>query len=84
MPNKNFQVLHAIRSASFNDDLAAELLLELARLAPNAQLALRVLRMVRQMQEDSRTLEDIHAAIAGGRVLLCRVAAEHRTAYCPA
>ncbi|MFS2124040.1 hypothetical protein [Pseudomonas sp. Pseusp97] len=82
MPNRNFQVLRAIRSASYNDDLAAELLLELARLAPDAQLALRVLRMVRQIQEDSRALEGIHAAIAGGQVSLCRVAAQYRTPNC--
>jgi len=60
------QILRTVRSASFNDDVVVELLLELCRQAPTAALALRILDIAYLMEEDSRSLEQLYTALVKG------------------
>lgn len=57
------EMLRIIRSASFNDEMAAELLLELGRLAPTPDLAYRVLDIAGHMNADARSLESVYLAL---------------------
>lgn len=62
------QILRTVRSASFNDDVVVELLLELCRQAPTAALALRILDIAYLLEEDSRSLEHIYTALVQGSI----------------
>ncbi len=63
-------ILSTVRSASFNDEVAHELLLELVRKADDPKQAFRVLDVVENMIHDSRALEDLYQALAKGEILL--------------
>jgi hypothetical protein len=82
MTLNSFYVVRTIRSASFNDDVVSELLLELSRLAPDARLALRVLGMVKQMQDDSKALEEVYTSIMEGGLALCPHSPSYRSTHC--
>ncbi|MCJ1888428.1 hypothetical protein LNN38_26515 [Pseudomonas sp. LA21] len=62
-----------IRSASFNNDIAAELLLELQhRYLPPPALAARIEDALQHMDEDARALEALYQSIARRELLLVR------------
>ncbi|NNN26453.1 hypothetical protein [Pseudomonas nitroreducens] len=82
MTINSFDLVRTIRSASFNDDVVSELLLELSRLAPDARLALRALGMVQQMQDDSKALEEVYTSIMEGGLALCPNSLGYRSAHC--
>jgi len=63
------EILRIIRSASFNDEMASELLLELGRHAPDADLAYRVLDIAGHMQLDAKALEAVYLAISTGDLI---------------
>jgi len=67
------QILRTVRSASFNDDVVVELLLELGRQAPTANLAHRILDIAFLMDEDSRSLEQLYTALVNGVVEIVKV-----------
>lgn len=62
------EILRTVRSASFNDDVVAELLLELGRQAPTTAIAHRILDIAHLMEEDSRSLENLYTALVNGNV----------------
>lgn len=76
-PSPSF-LAHTLHCASFNNEDAMELLLELSRIAPSSRLALRALDMVQQLEQDSRTFREISGAINSEGLKLCHVAPEHR------
>jgi len=59
----HFETLRTIRSASFNDEAAAELLLELGRLPLTPHLALRVHDIVAHLEHDAKALEELYRAL---------------------
>jgi len=62
-----------IRSASFNNDIAAELLLELQRrYLPPPALAARIADVVQHMNEDAQALEALYQSIACQELRLVR------------
>lgn len=69
----SFDPPRTIRSASFNNDIAAELLLELQRrYRPPPALAARILDIVQHMDDDARALEALYQSIAQRELLLIR------------
>ncbi|TDF83791.1 hypothetical protein [Pseudomonas sp. H9] len=74
-------LMRLIRSSSFNDELAAELLRELSYLAPTAELTLRILDIAEHMDDDSRSLEQLYQALASGQ-LIVRHASDAFDAHC--
>ncbi|TDF84009.1 hypothetical protein [Pseudomonas sp. H9] len=63
-------VLHTVRTASFNAEAAAELLLEMSKLVPTARLAYRAMNLVELINEDADDLERIANAIGNGELLV--------------
>ncbi|ARC79453.1 hypothetical protein FA158_19440 [Pseudomonas aeruginosa] len=63
-------VLSTVRSASFNEEVAQELLLELVRKSEDSKQAFRVLDVVDNMVRDSRALENLYQALSKGEILL--------------
>jgi len=61
-------ILRTVRSASFNEDVAQELLLELVRKAETSKEAFRVLDVVAHMVSDSAALEELYQAINSGEL----------------
>ncbi|WP_178119540.1 hypothetical protein [Pseudomonas sp. SCB32] len=62
-----------IRSASFNNDIAAELQLELQRrYMPPPALAARIADVVQHMHEDAQALEALYQSIASHELQLVR------------
>lgn len=82
MTINSFHAVHTIRSASCHVEVVSELLLELSRLAPDARLALRVLGMVQQMQDDSKALEQVCISFTEGRLAICPHSPGYRSAHC--
>ncbi|MHB9797414.1 hypothetical protein ACYCAX_06330 [Pseudomonas sp. MT3] len=65
--------LRTIRSASFNSDVAAELLLELQhRYLPPPDLTARIADVVQHMDNDARALEALFQSIVRRELLLIR------------
>ncbi|MBH3428916.1 hypothetical protein [Pseudomonas alkylphenolica] len=62
----HFEILCTIRSASFNDEAAAELLRELGRLALTPRLARRVNDIVAHLEHDAKALEALYTALSTG------------------
>jgi len=62
------EMLRIIRSASFNDEMASELLLELGRHAPTCDLAYRVLDIAGHMSSDAKSLEALYQAMTTGQL----------------
>ncbi|MDH1010655.1 hypothetical protein N5J43_27070 [Pseudomonas nicosulfuronedens] len=82
MTLNKLQVVRITRIASYNDNLVAELLLELSELASDEHLALRTLGMIQQMRDDSKALEEVSTSIMGGCVALCFHSPAYRSANC--
>ncbi|MGQ7819320.1 hypothetical protein ACUTAH_27180 [Metapseudomonas furukawaii] len=59
-----FELMRLIRSASFNDEMAAELLHELSRHAPTADLAYRILDVAAHMSHDAKSLGALYQSMA--------------------
>jgi len=64
-----------IRSASFNDDVANDLLLELGRSAPNSNAAYRVLDVMAHMAHDALALEQLYQELQHGNLRILRTKA---------
>ena len=75
----SFDVMRTVSNACFNDKAAAELLLELSRLAPTALLALRVLNLVERMHRDACALDRVSVALASGELQLLSRAPSERS-----
>jgi len=82
MPINKLQLVRAIRIASYNEKLVAELLLELSKLASDENLSLRTLSMAQQMRDDSKALEELSTSIMGGCVALCFHSPAYRSDNC--
>ncbi|MDH1010107.1 hypothetical protein N5J43_14290 [Pseudomonas nicosulfuronedens] len=67
--NFNYQeMLRIIRSASFNDEMASELLLELGRHAPACDLAYRFLDIAGHMSAEAKSLAALYQPMAAEKV----------------
>jgi len=58
--NSHFEILRTIRSASFNDEAAAELLLELRRLPLAPEMVCRINDIVAHLEHDAKALEALY------------------------
>lgn len=63
-------LMRLIRSASFNDEMAAERLRELSQFSPTDDLARHVLDIAQNLDDDSRALEQLYQALASGRLII--------------
>ncbi|MEG1626480.1 hypothetical protein [Pseudomonas sp.] len=63
------ELLRTIRSASFNDEAAAELLLEIRRLGLAPKLSHRLDDIAIHMHHDARALEALYLALSSGRIV---------------
>lgn len=70
-------VLHTARTAAFNAEATAELLLELSKLAPTATLAFRAMNLAELINEDAEALERVATAITRGELLIVPSSADH-------
>ncbi|RWU17212.1 hypothetical protein DM813_28035 [Pseudomonas alkylphenolica] len=60
----DFETLCTIRSASFNDEAAAELLRELGRLALTPKLSRRINDIAAHLEHDAKALEALYKVLS--------------------
>jgi len=69
------EILTIIRSASFNDEVAHDLLLELSRSAPNSNAVYRVLDVMAHMAHDAIVLEQLYQELERGNLRILQTKA---------
>jgi hypothetical protein len=62
----HFETLLTIRSASFNDEAAVELLRELGRLPLTPEMVFRINDIVAHLEHDAKALEALYSVLRNG------------------